>query len=62
MNSCTIARKLDVSVVRTVVGALLEALVLFFVFRVATVLVCPPRASVVVDEGCGLGMGLVELG
>lgn len=32
VNSCTIARKFDVSVVRTVVGALLDALDLFFGF------------------------------
>ena len=33
VNSCTMALKFDVSVVRTVVGALLEALDLFFGLR-----------------------------
>lgn len=37
MNSCTIARKLDVSVVSTVVGARLEALVRFLELRTTLV-------------------------
>lgn len=45
MNSCTIARKLEVSVVRTVVGARLDALVLFFGFFTGPT----------VRFGCGMG-------
>lgn len=39
VNSCTMARKFDVSVVRTVVGGRLDALDLFFVPRVGALLV-----------------------
>lgn len=55
MNSCTIALKLDVSVVKTVVGALLDALALFFGFRIG-----PPVRSNTCwlddDEPCGSGI------
>lgn len=40
VNSCTMARKLDVSVVRTVVGALREARVRFLGLRTPTLLRC----------------------
>lgn len=45
VNSCTMARKLDVSVVSTVVGARREALERFFELR-------DPAAAVAVGTGC----------
>ncbi|PQM41434.1 hypothetical protein Pyn_20585 [Prunus yedoensis var. nudiflora] len=57
VNSCTIARKLDVSVVSTVVGALLEALVLFLEFRVCAA-ADEDEARLVLGGGEGGGLGI----
>lgn len=52
VNSWTMARKLDVSVVSTVVGARREALERFFVFRDGVAAAAPATARGRSDGGC----------